>query len=124
MTSSLEDKTHGLSCQSGYVLNFYRYSDQAHTIRIRTLEVHPRSTLAALLFANFTGGDNIKHRAAYTREGGKQLFAVLQSAMGSSGKTLIHGLIWNFSRPSNSSTVPGASSEGVNSKSFFYRPSV
>ncbi|KAK9213769.1 hypothetical protein WN944_005754 [Citrus x changshan-huyou] len=51
ITSSLEDKTRGLSCQSGYVLNFYRYSDQAHTIRIRTLEVHPRFNLAALLFA-------------------------------------------------------------------------
>ena len=31
------------------------------------------------------GGDNRKNRAAYTREGRKQLFAVLQSARGSSG---------------------------------------
>ena len=32
-----------------------------------------------------TGGDNLKSRAAYSREGRKQLFAVLQSARGSSG---------------------------------------
>lgn len=32
-----------------------------------------------------SGGDNRKNRAAYTREGRKQLFAVLQSARGSSG---------------------------------------
>lgn len=31
------------------------------------------------------GVDNRKNRAAYTREGRKQLFAVLQSARGSSG---------------------------------------
>ena len=37
-----------------------------------------------------TGGDNVKNRAAYTREGRKQLFAVLQSARGSSGDWLIH----------------------------------
>lgn len=33
-----------------------------------------------------TGGDNVKNRAAYTREGRKQLFAVLQGARGSSGE--------------------------------------
>lgn len=32
-----------------------------------------------------TGGDNVKNKAAYTRDGRKQLFAVLQSARGSSG---------------------------------------
>ncbi|KAK6923016.1 hypothetical protein RJ641_011320 [Dillenia turbinata] len=56
--------------------------------RIRSLEVHPKFNLAALLFANVTGGDNLKNRAAYTREGRKQLFAVLQSARGSSASVL------------------------------------
>lgn len=37
---------------------------------------------------NLTGGDNRKNKAAYTREGRKQLFAVLQSARGSSGDCL------------------------------------
>ncbi|KAJ0799521.1 putative transcription factor WD40-like family [Helianthus annuus] len=53
--------------------------------KIRSLEVHPRLNLAALMFANMTGGDNARNKAAYTREGRKQLFAVLQSARGSSG---------------------------------------
>ncbi|GMP28054.1 hypothetical protein CsSME_00003759 [Camellia sinensis var. sinensis] len=35
-----------------------------------------------------TGGDNRKNRAAYTREGRKQLFSVLQSARGSSASIL------------------------------------
>ncbi|KAM1509507.1 hypothetical protein ACFX10_018660 [Malus domestica] len=56
--------------------------------RIKTLEVHPKLNLAALLFANMTGGDNVKNRAAYTREGRKQLFAVLQGARGSSASVL------------------------------------
>ncbi|XP_031286077.1 uncharacterized protein LOC116144788, partial [Pistacia vera] len=56
--------------------------------RVKALEVHPKLNLAALLFANLTGGDNIKNRAAYTREGRKQLFAVLQSARGSSASVL------------------------------------
>ncbi|KAF5463821.1 hypothetical protein F2P56_013950 [Juglans regia] len=55
---------------------------------IKTLEVHPKLNLAALLFANLTGGNNLKNRAAYTREGRKQLFAVLQSARGSSASVL------------------------------------
>lgn len=38
------------------------------------------------------GGDNRKNRAAYTREGRKQLFAVLQSARGSSGDFLVRFL--------------------------------
>lgn len=37
-----------------------------------------------------TGADNLKNRAAYTREGRKQLFAVLQSARGSSGGLLVN----------------------------------
>ncbi|PIN18240.1 hypothetical protein CDL12_09092 [Handroanthus impetiginosus] len=56
--------------------------------RIRALEVHPKLNLATLLFASMTGGDNRKNRAAYTREGRKQLFAVLQSARGSSASVL------------------------------------
>lgn len=56
--------------------------------RIRTIEVHSKLNLAVLLFANMTGGDNLKNRAAYTREGRKQLFAVLQGARGSSASIL------------------------------------
>ncbi|TYI01634.1 hypothetical protein ES332_A11G215500v1 [Gossypium tomentosum] len=55
--------------------------------RIKALEVHPKLNLAALLFANMTSAD-MKSRAAYTREGRKQLFAVLQSARGSSASFL------------------------------------
>ncbi|KAK9012961.1 hypothetical protein V6N11_040990 [Hibiscus sabdariffa] len=55
---------------------------------IRALEVHPKLNLAALLFANMSGGNNLKNRASYTREGRKQLFAVLQSARGSSASVL------------------------------------
>ncbi|KAE8695355.1 hypothetical protein F3Y22_tig00110718pilonHSYRG00077 [Hibiscus syriacus] len=53
--------------------------------RIRAFEVHPKLNLAALLFAKMIGGNNLKNKAAYAREGRKQLFAVLQSARGSSG---------------------------------------
>ncbi|XAR73964.1 hypothetical protein NMG60_11008106 [Bertholletia excelsa] len=56
--------------------------------RIKSIEVHPKLNLAALLFVNMAGGDNRKNRAAYTREGRKQLFAVLQSARGSSASVL------------------------------------
>ncbi|KAM7251138.1 hypothetical protein ACFE04_023021 [Oxalis oulophora] len=56
--------------------------------RIRALEVHPKLNLAALLFANVGAGDNLKNRSAYTRDGRKQLFAVLQSARGSSASVL------------------------------------
>ncbi|KAH1082248.1 hypothetical protein J1N35_022009 [Gossypium stocksii] len=55
--------------------------------RIKALEVHPKLNLAALLFANMTSAE-MKNRAAYTREGRKQLFAVLQSARGSSASFL------------------------------------
>ncbi|KAL8231340.1 hypothetical protein R6Q57_001118 [Mikania cordata] len=56
--------------------------------RIRSIEVHPRINLAALMFANMTGSENARNKAAYTREGRKQLFAVLQSARGSSASAL------------------------------------
>ncbi|XP_008457818.2 uncharacterized protein LOC103497411 [Cucumis melo] len=56
--------------------------------RIKALQVHPKLNLAALLFANTSGADTVKNRAAYTREGRKQLFAVLQSARGSSASVL------------------------------------
>lgn len=56
--------------------------------RIRSLEVHPKLNLSAVMFANMTGGDNARNKAAYTREGRKQLFAVLQGARGSSASAL------------------------------------
>lgn len=56
--------------------------------KIKAIEVHPKLNLAALLFANMTGVDNVKSRTAYTRDGRKQLFAVLQSARGSSASVL------------------------------------
>lgn len=56
--------------------------------RIKAFEVHPKLNLATLLFANIAGSENWKNRAAYTREGRKQLFAVLQSARGSSASVL------------------------------------
>lgn len=56
--------------------------------RIKDIVVHSKLNFAALLFANVTGGDNVKNRSAYTREGRKQLFAVLQSARGSSASVL------------------------------------
>ncbi|KAG0492776.1 hypothetical protein HPP92_006174 [Vanilla planifolia] len=56
--------------------------------RVKNLVVHPKMNLAALIFVHVTGGDNPKHRAAYTREGRKQLFAVLQNARGSTAAVL------------------------------------
>ncbi|KAH0463828.1 hypothetical protein IEQ34_006614 [Dendrobium chrysotoxum] len=53
--------------------------------RVKNLAVHPKLNLAALVFTNMPGGDKQKNRAAYTREGRKQLFTVLQSARGSTG---------------------------------------
>lgn len=61
--------------------------------RIKALEIHPKLNLAAVLFASMTGGENRKNRAAYTREGRKQLFAVLQSARGSSASVLKEKLL-------------------------------
>ncbi|KAF9678466.1 hypothetical protein SADUNF_Sadunf07G0037900 [Salix dunnii] len=96
--------------------------------KIKALEVHPKLNLAALLFANMTGVDNVKSRAAYTRDGRKQLFSVLQSARGSSEvtcsicferKTLILGLIRNSGGPSTSSTAARASPQGPRSADNF-----
>ncbi|QCD81654.1 COMPASS component SWD1 [Vigna unguiculata] len=56
--------------------------------RIKSLEFHPKFNLAALVFANVTVADSSKNRARYSREGRKQLFAVLQSARGSSASVL------------------------------------
>ncbi|WVZ25767.1 hypothetical protein V8G54_004311 [Vigna mungo] len=56
--------------------------------RIKSLEFHPKFNLAALVFANVTIADSSKNRARYSREGRKQLFAVLQSARGSSASVL------------------------------------
>ncbi|BAT75565.1 uncharacterized protein HKW66_Vig0034620 [Vigna angularis] len=56
--------------------------------RIKALEFHPKFNLAALVFANVTIADSSKNRARYSREGRKQLFAVLQSARGSSASVL------------------------------------
>ncbi|RYQ80555.1 hypothetical protein Ahy_Scaffold1g106888 isoform D [Arachis hypogaea] len=56
--------------------------------RIKTLEFHPKSNLAALVFANVPSGDPSKSKATSSREGRKQLFAVLQSARGSSASVL------------------------------------
>ncbi|XP_019054695.1 PREDICTED: uncharacterized protein LOC104605594 isoform X2 [Nelumbo nucifera] len=56
--------------------------------RIKDLVVHSKLNLAALLFAKVTAGGHLQNRAAYTREGRKQLFSVLQSARGSSASVL------------------------------------
>ncbi|KHN25133.1 hypothetical protein glysoja_044599 [Glycine soja] len=56
--------------------------------RIKALEFHPKSNLAALVFANATIADNSKNKARYSTDGRKQLFAVLQSARGSSASVL------------------------------------
>ncbi|XP_027345308.1 uncharacterized protein LOC113857521 isoform X2 [Abrus precatorius] len=56
--------------------------------RIKALEFHPKSNLAALVFANVIGPSTSKNKASYSREGRKQLFAVLQSARGSSASVL------------------------------------
>lgn len=56
--------------------------------RIKNLVVHPKLNLAALIFADLPSSDNVKNRAAYTREGRKQLFTVLQSAKGSTAAAL------------------------------------
>ncbi|WJX95245.1 hypothetical protein P8452_76584 [Trifolium repens] len=56
--------------------------------KIKAIEFHPKSNLAALVFANVTSADTSKNKASYSREGRKQLFAVLQSARGSSASVL------------------------------------
>uniref|UniRef100_A0A7N0UDG6 Transducin/WD40 repeat-like superfamily protein n=1 Tax=Kalanchoe fedtschenkoi TaxID=63787 RepID=A0A7N0UDG6_KALFE len=56
--------------------------------RIKAVETHPKLNLAAILFMNVSGGETLKNRASFTREGRKQLFAVLQSGRGSSASVL------------------------------------
>ncbi|KAE9606763.1 putative transcription factor WD40-like family [Lupinus albus] len=56
--------------------------------RIKALEFHPKSNLAALVFANGTSGETSKNKTTHNRERRKQLFAVLQSARGSSASVL------------------------------------
>ncbi|XP_027336237.1 uncharacterized protein LOC113850080 [Abrus precatorius] len=56
--------------------------------RIKALEFHPKSNLAALVFANVTGGDTSKNKTRNNRERRKQLFALLQNARGSSASVL------------------------------------
>ncbi|WJX60788.1 hypothetical protein P8452_45955 [Trifolium repens] len=56
--------------------------------RIKTIEVHPKSNLAALVFANLATGDSSKNKTESNRERRKQLFAVLQGARGSSASVL------------------------------------
>lgn len=56
--------------------------------RIKAIEFHPKSNLAALVFANVTSAETSKNKASYSREGRKQLFAVLQSARGSSASVI------------------------------------
>ncbi|XP_057520245.1 uncharacterized protein LOC130800673 [Amaranthus tricolor] len=55
--------------------------------RVKALEVHTKLNMATLLFAKMASMDNVKNRA-FTRDGRKQLFAVLQSARGSSASVL------------------------------------
>ncbi|PNY03881.1 vascular protein [Trifolium pratense] len=56
--------------------------------RIKTIEIHPKSNLAALVFANVATGDTSKNKTENNRERRKQLFAVLQGARGSSASVL------------------------------------
>ncbi|XP_024640884.1 uncharacterized protein [Medicago truncatula] len=56
--------------------------------RIKAIEFHPKSNLAALVFANVTNGDTSKNKTENNRERRKQLFAVLQGARGSSASLL------------------------------------
>ncbi|OEL35932.1 hypothetical protein BAE44_0003049 [Dichanthelium oligosanthes] len=56
--------------------------------RIKNLAVHPKFNLAAVIFADMSGTEAAKNKAAYTREGRRQLFALLQGARGSTGNLL------------------------------------
>ncbi|CAI8588827.1 unnamed protein product [Vicia faba] len=56
--------------------------------RIKAIEFHPKSNLAALVFANAASGDTSKNKTVSNRERRKQLFAVLQGARGSSASVL------------------------------------
>ncbi|KAG9450862.1 hypothetical protein H6P81_010827 [Aristolochia fimbriata] len=55
--------------------------------KIKGFVAHPKLNLAAFIFANLSA-ERSKDRAAYTREGRKQLFTVLQSARGSTASVL------------------------------------
>uniref|UniRef100_A0A0E0B2T4 Uncharacterized protein n=1 Tax=Oryza glumipatula TaxID=40148 RepID=A0A0E0B2T4_9ORYZ len=57
--------------------------------RIRNLAVHPKFNLAA----DMSGTEAAKNKAAYTREGRRQLFAVLQGARGSTAAVLKEKLL-------------------------------
>uniref|UniRef100_A0A0E0IJD3 Uncharacterized protein n=1 Tax=Oryza nivara TaxID=4536 RepID=A0A0E0IJD3_ORYNI len=61
--------------------------------RIRNLAVHPKFNLAAVIFADMSGTEAAKNKAAYTREGRRQLFAVLQGARGSTAAVLKEKLL-------------------------------
>ncbi|CAN6478562.1 unnamed protein product [Victoria cruziana] len=57
--------------------------------RIKSIIMHPKLNLATVLFAGLPTGDKLKSKAtSFTREGRKQLFAVLQSARGSTAADL------------------------------------
>uniref|UniRef100_A0ACD5ZID1 Uncharacterized protein n=1 Tax=Avena sativa TaxID=4498 RepID=A0ACD5ZID1_AVESA len=61
--------------------------------RIKNLAVHPKFNLAAVIFADMSGTEAAKNKAAYTREGRRQLFAVLQGARGSTAAVLKEKLL-------------------------------
>uniref|UniRef100_A0A0D9XDK2 Uncharacterized protein n=1 Tax=Leersia perrieri TaxID=77586 RepID=A0A0D9XDK2_9ORYZ len=61
--------------------------------RIKNLAVHPKFNLAAVIFADISGTEAAKNKAAYTREGRRQLFAVLQGARGSTAAVLKEKLL-------------------------------
>ncbi|KAL6861400.1 hypothetical protein ACP4OV_017100 [Aristida adscensionis] len=61
--------------------------------RIRNLTVHPKFNLAAVIFADMSGTEAAKNKAAYTREGRRQLFALLQGARGSTAAVLKEKLL-------------------------------
>lgn len=61
--------------------------------RIKNLAVHPKFNLAAVIFADMSGTEAAKNKAAYTREGRRQLFALLQGARGSTAAVLKEKLL-------------------------------
>ncbi|XP_037460268.1 uncharacterized protein LOC119331201 [Triticum dicoccoides] len=61
--------------------------------RIKNLAVHPKFNLAAVIFQDMSATEAAKNKAAYTREGRRQLFAVLQGARGSTAAVLKEKLL-------------------------------
>nr|CAB3498550.1 unnamed protein product [Digitaria exilis] len=61
--------------------------------RIKNLAIHPKFNLAAVIFADMSGTEAAKNKAAYTREGRRQLFALLQGARGSTAAVLKEKLL-------------------------------